>query len=81
MLRIRDDRDYLFFYTKFPRTHIFSRFSNYNGKFYRGCKMTRWKCPECKNNYETEGKGKNATIIVLCGCGYYMDKVEEEKNE
>lgn len=43
--------------------------------------MTRWKCPECKNNYETEGKGKNATIIVLCGCGYYMDKVEEEKNE
>jgi hypothetical protein len=43
--------------------------------------MTRWKCPNCKNNYETEEEGENATIMVLCGCGYYMDKIEEEKNE
>jgi hypothetical protein len=41
--------------------------------------MTKWKCPNCKNTHEIEGKGKDAVVMVLCGCGNYMEKVEEEK--
>jgi Zn ribbon nucleic-acid-binding protein len=41
--------------------------------------MTNWKCPNCKKTHETESKGKNGVVTVLCSCGYYMEQMEEKK--
>ena len=39
--------------------------------------MTTYKCTNCKDEKQTEGE----MILVMCPCGYFMEKVDKKSKK